>query len=151
MDGGGWQNVGKANKFDAGAGGWSQSHKLRVRAYTVTNGAIGGPATSTSGPDKTPPPPTDWNVTASPVRSCTEPRKGTDSYVPGNPSQCTGGGIWLDAGAPSTADRYQVWYKTSNNPSGIWYHLNSGMANGNWLRCDTSNVGCNPPNGMPNK
>ncbi|MEV4990560.1 Ig-like domain-containing protein [Pseudarthrobacter sp. LMD1-1-1.1] len=151
MDGGGWQNVGKANKFDTGAGGWSTSHKLRVRAYTVTNGAIGGPVTSTSGPDNTPPPPTDWYVTASPVRSCTEPRQGTDSYIAGNPSQCTGAGKWLDAGAPSTADRYQVWYKTSNNPSGIWYHLNSGMASGNWLRCDTSNVGCNPPNGMPNR
>jgi hypothetical protein len=151
MDGGGWQNVGKATSYDAGAGGWNQSHRLRVRAVTVVDGAIGGPATSTSGPDNTPPPPTSWNVTASPVRSCTEPRKGTDSYVAGNPSQCTGEGIWLDAGAYSRADRYQVWYKTSNNPSGIWYHLSEGMAAGNWLRCDTSNVGCNPPAGMPNR
>jgi|UPI00034A89B0 hypothetical protein len=150
-EGGGWINVGKVNRYDRSAGGWDQARQLRVRAVTIVNGAIGGPVTSRSGADPTPPPPTSWNITATPVRSCTEPRKGTDSYVAGNPSQCTGEGKWLDAGAASTTDRYQVWYKTSNNPSGIWYHLTSGMAAGNWIRCDTSSLGCNPPAGMPNR
>ncbi|MFJ6282122.1 Ig-like domain-containing protein [Pseudarthrobacter oxydans] len=150
-EGGGWINVGKANRYDRSAGGWDQPRQLRVRAVTAVNGAIGGPVTSRSGADPTPPPPTSWNITATPVRSCTEPRKGTDSYVAGNPSQCNGEGKWLDAGAAATTDRYQVWYKTSNNPTGIWYHLTSGMAAGNWIRCDTSNLGCNPPNGMPNR
>ena len=150
-EGGGWINVGKANRYDRSAGGWDQPRQLRVRAVTAVNGAIGGPVTSRSGADPTPPPPTSWNITATPVRSCTEPRKGTDSYVAGNPSQCNGEGKWLDAGAAAQSDRYQVWYKTSNNPSGIWYHLTSGMAAGNWIRCDTSNLGCNPPNGMPNR
>ncbi|HET7138813.1 MAG TPA: hypothetical protein VFI36_01510, partial [Arthrobacter sp.] len=71
--------------------------------------------------------------------------------VAGNPSQCNGEGKWLDAGAGAQSDRYQVWYKTNENPTGIWYHLTSGMAAGNWLRCDTSSLGCNPPNGMPNR
>ncbi|WP_310109695.1 Ig-like domain-containing protein [Pseudarthrobacter oxydans] len=150
-EGGGWINVGKANRYDRSAGGWDQPRQLRVRAVTAVNGAIGGPVTSRSGADPTPPPPTSWNITATPVRSCTEPRKGTDSYVAGNPSECNGEGKWLDAGAGATTDRYQVWYKTSNNPTGIWYHLTSGMAAGNWIRCDTSNLGCNPPNGMPNR
>jgi len=149
-EGGGWINVGKANRYDRAAGGWDQVRTLRVRAVTVDPGPAGS-ANSRSGADPTPPPPTSWSITASPVRSCTEPRKGTDSYVAGNPSQCNGEGQWLDAGAAAQTDRYQVWYKTSNNPSGIWYHLTSGMAAGNWLRCDTSNLGCNPPNGMPNR
>jgi hypothetical protein len=149
-EGGGWINVGKANRYDRAAGGWDQVRTLRVRAVTVDPGPPGS-ANSRSGADPTPPPPTSWGITASPVRSCTEPRRGTDSYVAGNPSQCNGEGKWLDAGAGAQTDRYQVWYKTSNNPSGIWYHLTSGMANGNWIRCDTSSLGCNPPNGMPNR
>jgi hypothetical protein len=149
-EGGGWINVGKANRYDRAAGGWDQVRTLRVRAVTVDPGPPGS-ANSRSGADPTPPPPTSWGITASPVRSCTEPRRGTDSYVAGNPSQCNGEGKWLDAGAGAQTDRYQVWYKTSNNPSGIWYHLTSGMAAGNWIRCDTSSLGCNPPNGMPNR
>ena len=149
-EGGGWTSVGMATRYDRDTNAWSSTKNLKVRACSVVCGPSDS-ANATSGKDPTPPPPTDWNVTASPVRSCTEPRRGTDSYVPGNPSQCTGEGKWLDAGAYSRSDRYQVWYKTSNNPSGIWYHLSDGSAAGNWLRCDTSNVGCNPPNGMPNK
>ncbi len=148
-EGGGWTNVGKTNKFDRSAGGWNQSRTLQVRAVTVVPGAP-GQANAKSGDNPTPPPPTSWSITATPTRSCTEPRKGTDSFVAGNPSQCNGAGKWLDAGASADTDRYQVWYKTSNNPSGIWYHLTSGMAAGNWIRCDTSSRGCNPPNGMPN-
>ncbi len=149
-EGGGWINVGKVNRYDRAAGGWDQQRNLKVRAVTVDPGPAGS-ANSRSGADPTPPPPTSWSITASPVRSCTEPRKGTDSFVAGNPSQCNGEGKWLDAGAAATTDRYQVWYKTSNNPTGIWYHLTSGMAAGNWLRCDTSNLGCNPPAGMQNR
>ncbi|MDR7160359.1 hypothetical protein J2X42_003075 [Arthrobacter sp. BE255] len=149
-EGGAWTSVGLANRFDRSAGGWDQVRTLKVRAVTAAVGPA-GQANSRSGADPTPPPPTSWGITASPVRSCTEPRKGTDSYVAGNPSQCNGEGKWLDAGAAAQSDRYQVWYKTSNNPTGIWYHLTSGMAAGNWLRCDTSNLGCNPPNGMPNR
>ncbi|QNE14036.1 Ig-like domain-containing protein [Pseudarthrobacter sp. NBSH8] len=149
-EGGAWTSVGLANRYDRPAGGWDQVRTLKVRAVTAAVGPA-GQANSRSGADPTPPPPTSWSITASPVRSCTEPRKGTDSYREGNPSSCVGEGKWLDAGAGSQSDRYQVWYKTSDNPTGIWYHLTSGMAAGNWLRCDTSNLGCNPPNGMPNR
>ncbi|MDQ0801900.1 Ig-like domain-containing protein [Arthrobacter sp. SLBN-112] len=145
LDNGPWQDT-QQRSFSKSVG-YSETHKLEVRAISAGQPGRIGSDTSRSGAA----PATDWYVTASPTRSCTEPRQGTDSFIDGNPSQCTGAGKWLDAGAPSTADRYQVWYKTSNNPSGIWYHLNSGMASGNWLRCDTSNVGCNPPNGMPNR
>lgn len=149
-EGGAWTSVGMATRYDRDTNAWSSTKNLEVRACSVVCGASDS-ANATSGKDPTPPPPTSWSITASPVRSCTEPRKGTDSFVAGNPSQCNGEGKWLDAGAAAQTDRYQVWYKTSNNPSGIWYHLTSGMAAGNWLRCDTSNVGCNPPNGMPNR
>jgi hypothetical protein len=146
VDGGGWQDTNQRS-FSKTVG-YSETVALRVRAISGGQAGRIGSDTSRSGAE---PAPTSWGITASPVRSCTEPRKGTDSYVAGNPSQCNGEGQWLDAGAPAQTDRYQVWYKTSNNPSGIWYHLTSGMAAGNWIRCDTSNLGCNPPNGMPNR
>jgi large repetitive protein len=149
-EGGGWINVGKANRYDRSAGGWDQPRQLRVRAVTAVNGAIGGPVTSRSGADPTPPPPTSWSVTA-PVRTCTEPRYGTDSYRNTNPDQCVSPGIWFNAGTVAQTDFYVVWYKTSNNPSGIWYHLTSGGAAGNYARCDTVSLGCNPPDRMPRK
>jgi hypothetical protein len=149
LDGGAWQDT-QERRFSKTVG-YSETHTLRVRAISAGQPGRIGSDTSRSGAEPPPPVPTSWNITATPVRSCTEPRKGTDSYVAGNPSQCNGEGKWLDAGAAATTDRYQVWYKTSNNPSGIWYHLTSGMAAGNWIRCDTSNLGCNPPNGMPNR
>ncbi|MBA4103484.1 MAG: hypothetical protein C0488_14845, partial [Arthrobacter sp.] len=149
LDGGAWQDT-QERRFSKTVG-YSETHTLRVRAISAGQPGRIGSDTSRSGAEPPPPVPTSWNITATPVRSCTEPRKGTDSYVAGNPSQCNGEGKWLDAGAAATTDRYQVWYKTSNNPTGIWYHLTSGMAAGNWIRCDTSNLGCNPPNGMPNR
>jgi hypothetical protein len=147
--GGGWQDTNQRS-FSKSVG-FGEVHKLEVRAISGGQAGRIGSDTSRSGAEPPPPVPTSWSITATPVRSCTEPRKGTDSYVDGNPSQCNGEGQWLDAGAAAQTDRYQVWYKTSNNPSGIWYHLTSGMAAGNWIRCDTSNLGCNPPNGMPNR
>ncbi|KQQ81795.1 Ig-like domain-containing protein, partial [Arthrobacter sp. Leaf137] len=148
VDGGGWQNTNQRS-FSKTVG-YSETVTLRVRAISGGQPGRVGSDTSRSGAEPPPPVPTSWSITATPTRSCTEPRKGTDSFVAGNPSQCNGAGKWLDAGAPADTDRYQVWYKTSNNPSGIWYHLTSGMAAGNWIRCDTSSRGCNPPAGMPN-
>ncbi|MFP5366269.1 MAG: fibronectin type III domain-containing protein, partial [Actinomycetes bacterium] len=149
-EGGGWIDVGKANKYDRSAGGWDQPRQLRVRAVTVVNGAIGGPVTSRSGANPTPPPPDSWSVTA-PVRTCTEPRYGTDSYRNTNPDQCISPGIWFNSGVVAQTDFYVVWYKTAANPSGIWYHLTSSSAAGNYARCDTVSLGCNPPNGMPKR
>ncbi|MCT9627146.1 tandem-95 repeat protein, partial [Pseudarthrobacter equi] len=149
LDGGGWQDTNQRS-FSKTVG-FSETHTLRVRAISGGQPGRIGSDTSRSGAEPPPPVPTSWSITATPTRSCTEPRKGTDSFVAGNPSQCNGAGKWLDAGAPADTDRYQVWYKTSNNPSGIWYHLTSGMAAGNWIRCDTSSRGCNPPAGMPNR
>jgi hypothetical protein len=147
-DGGGWINVRTAALFSGSRRLWETGAPFGSgpsRGTPVLHRVSEFPVRCRASP------PTSWGITASPVRSCTEPRKGTDSYVAGNPSQCNGEGQWLDAGAPAQTDRYQVWYKTSNNPSGIWYHLTSGMAAGHWIRCDTSNLGCNPPNGMPNR
>ncbi len=149
VDGGGWQNTNQRS-FSKSVG-YSQTVELRVRAISGGQQGRIGQDTSRSGAEPPPPVPTSWTVTATPVRSCTEPRKGTDSFRAGNPSSCVGEGKWLNAGASGESDRYQVWYQTSNNPSGIWYHLTSGMAAGNWVRCDTTNYGCNPPNGMPNR
>ncbi|MGP0222600.1 Ig-like domain-containing protein [Paenarthrobacter sp. NCHU4564] len=149
LDGGGW--VGTNERSFSKSVGYSETHTLRVRAISGGQEGRIGSDTSRSGAEPPPPQPTSWTVTATPVRSCTEPRKGTDSFRAGNPSSCVGEGKWLNAGASGESDRYQVWYKTSNNPSGIWYHLTSGMAAGNWIRCDTTNIGCNPPNGMPNR
>lgn len=36
-------------------------------------------------------------------------------------------------------------------PSGIWSCLISGAAQGNYARCDTVSLGCNPPHGMPRR
>ncbi|CAM3076418.1 Fibronectin type III domain protein [Arthrobacter ulcerisalmonis] len=149
LDGGGWQDTDQRS-FSKTVG-FSETLTLRVRAISGGQPGRIGSDTSRSGAEPPPPVPDSWGITASPVRSCTEPRKGTDSFRDGNPSSCVGEGKWLDANVGSKSDRYQVWYKTSNNPSGIWYHLTSGPAAGNWLRCDTSNLGCNPPNGMPNR
>ncbi|WP_164201332.1 Ig-like domain-containing protein [[Micrococcus luteus] ATCC 49442] len=148
-EGGGWINVGKANRYDRAAGGWDQQRNLKVRAVTVDPGPAGS-ANSRSGTDPTPPPPTSWSVTA-PVRTCTEPRYGTDSYRNTNPDQCLSPGIWFNSGVVAQTDAYVVWYKTTSNPSGIWYHLTSGGAAGNYARCDTVSLGCNPPNNMPKR
>jgi hypothetical protein len=75
-----------------------------------------------------------------------------DSFRAGNPSSCVGGGKWLPENTPSQSDFYVVWYKTSENPSGIWYHLTSGPAAGNYVRHDTTNRdGQGPPAGMPQR
>jgi hypothetical protein len=147
-EGGGWVNVGKVNRYDRASGGWDQVRTLRVRAVTVDPGPAGS-ANSRSGADPTPPPPISWSITATPVRSCTEPGYGTDSFRDGNPSSCVGGGKWMPPNQPANSDFYVVWYKTSDNPSGIWYHLTSGAAAGNYVRSDTTNHPGNPPAGMP--
>uniref|UniRef100_UPI002FCB9CED fibronectin type III domain-containing protein n=1 Tax=Pseudarthrobacter sp. TaxID=1934409 RepID=UPI002FCB9CED len=138
MDGGGWQNVGQANSFDAGAGGWGKSHNLRVRAVTVVDGAIGGPATSTSGADPTPPPdPTMVRVNT--TNSCPGKPGVPDRYSNVNgdarcgssesnwvstsdgwiPSAC-----WMNIyGSSETSNpaSYYKWYRMDGGPHAGWY------------------------------
>jgi hypothetical protein len=138
MDGGAWQNVNKANSFDAGAGGWSQSHRLRVRAVTVVDGAIGGPATSTSGADPTPPPaPTKVRVEASTVNSCPGKPGVPDRYSNVNGDARCGSSDanwvsfsdgWIDSacwmniyGSPESDPGYYKWYRMDGGPWPGWY------------------------------
>jgi hypothetical protein len=148
VDGGGWQNTNQRS-FSKSVG-YSQTVELRVRAISGGQQGRIGSDTSRSGAEPPPPVPTSWSVTA-PVRTCTEPRYGTDSYRDTNPDQCISPGIWFNSGTTAQTDFYVVWYKTSSNPSGIWYHLSSGGASGNYARCDTVSLGCNPPNNMPKR
>ncbi|MDR6416165.1 Ig-like domain-containing protein [Pseudarthrobacter sulfonivorans] len=148
LDGGGWVNTDQRS-FSRSVG-YSETHKLEVRAVSANQPGRIGSDTSRSGAEPPPPVPTSWSVTA-PVRTCTEPRYGTDSYRNTNPDQCISPGIWFNSGTVAQTDFYVVWYKTSSNPSGIWYHLTSGGASGNYARCDTVSLGCNPPNNMPKR
>ncbi|GGH89755.1 fibronectin type III [Arthrobacter liuii] len=138
MDGGGWQNVGTANRFDAGAGGWSKSHNLQVRAYTVTYGAVGGPATSTSGADPAPPPaPTQVRVKASDVNSCPG-KPGVPDRFSSPPPSCGGNAAnwvsysdgwipsacWMNIyGSSETSNppSYYKWYRMDGGPWAGWY------------------------------
>ncbi|PTT68907.1 Ig-like domain-containing protein, partial [Arthrobacter sp. HMWF013] len=148
VDGGGWQNTDQRS-FSKTVG-YSETVQLRVRAISANQPGRIGQDTSRSGAEPPPPAPTSWDVSAA-VRTCTEPRYGTDSYRNTNPDQCVSPGIWFNSGYTAQTDFYVVWYKTSNNPSGIWYHLTSGAAAGNYARCDTVSLGCNPPGGMPKR
>lgn len=138
MDGGGWQNVGTANRFDASAGGWSKSHNLRVRAVSVVNGDIGGPATSTSGADPTPPPaPTKVRVKASVVNSCPG-KPGVPDRYSSSPPSCGGSdanwvsysdgwipsACWMNIyGSSETSNppSYYKWYRMDGGPWAGWY------------------------------
>ncbi|HSO90218.1 MAG TPA: Ig-like domain-containing protein, partial [Arthrobacter sp.] len=147
LDGaGGWQDT-QQRSFSKSVG-FSETHTLEVRAISGgQNGRI-GQDTSRSGSEPPPPVPTTWSVEATPVRSCTEPNKTTDSFVGGD---CVGQGKWMSPGSPAKSDYYVVWYQTSKNPSGVWYHVSSGAAAGNFVRGNTTNLGSTPPDGMPRR
>jgi hypothetical protein len=149
LDNGPWQDT-QQRSFSKSVG-YSETHKLEVRAISAGQPGRIGSDTSRSGAEPPPPVPTSWSITATPVRSCTEPGYGTDSFRAGNPSDCVGGGKWMPANQPANSDFYVVWYKTNENPSGIWYHLTSGAAAGNYVRSDTTNHPGNPPAGMPKR
>jgi hypothetical protein len=140
MDSGGWQNVGKATSFDAGAGGWGKSHNLRVRAVTVADGAIGGPATSTSGADPTPPPaPTKVRVKQATSNSCPGKPGVPDRYSNVNGDARCGSTDanwvsfsdgWIDSACwmniygsseISNPPSYYKWYRMDGGPHSGWY------------------------------
>lgn len=140
MDSGSWQNVGKATSFDAGAGGWGKNHNLRVRAVTVVDGAIGGPATSTSGADNTPPPaPTKVRVKQPTNNSCPGKPNVPDRFGYRNGSPDCGGNdanwvsfsdgwinsaCWMNIyGSSETANppSYYKWYRMDGGPHSGWY------------------------------
>ena len=149
LDGGAWQDT-QQRSFSKNVG-FSETHTLRVRAISAGQPGRIGSDTSRSGSEPPPPVPTSWSITATPVRSCTEPGYGVDSFRAGNPSSCISPGKWMNANEPANSDFYVVWYKTNENPSGIWYHLTSGSAAGNYVRSDTTNRPGNPPAGMPRR
>lgn len=149
LDGGAWQDT-QQRSFSKNVG-FSETHTLRVRAISGGQPGRIGSDTSRSGTEPPPPVPTSWSITATPVRSCTEPGYGVDSFRAGNPSSCISPGKWMNANEPANSDFYVVWYKTNENPSGIWYHLTSGPAAGNYVRSDTTNRPGNPPAGMPRR
>lgn len=154
-DGTGFRSVGLDRQFSRNAGGWDSRHTLQVRACNGTDGdkdcGQPGSAVATSGADPTPPPPTSWSIQSTPVRSCTEPNRTTDSYRNSNPDQCVSPGRWFDTGITAQSDHYVVWSRSTDNPTGVWYHLTSGPATGNYVRSDTTSLGGNPPPGMPRR
>jgi len=143
LDNGSWRNVGTATSFSASGGGWNKGHTLRVKAYTVVFGPAGS-ANSTSGDS---PAPTSWDIRATPVRTCTEPNSGTNSYRNTNPDQCISPGKWFDTGITAQTDYYVRWGSSGR----LWYHLTSGPAAGNFARGDTTSLGASPPAGMPQR
>ncbi len=155
-DDGGWINVGTANRFDRGGGGWDKTHNLKVRAVTVVNGAIGG-ANSTTGNDPTPPPPPNRvaiNNDGS-YNSCTEVTGGS-GYDGGTPKRCYGVASPGGPGAPSP------WLSTTDGGTPVdrcgspwggsgWYRISGPSASGKnldgrWVRANTVHfVSGNPP------
>jgi large repetitive protein len=145
LDGGGWQNT-TAKSFSTGAG-YGETHELRVRAISAGQPGRIGKDTSRSGAQPAPPKPTSWDIRATPVRTCTEPSRFTDSYRDTNPDQCISPGKWFDTGITAQADYYVRWGTSGR----LWYHLTSGPAAGNFARGDTTSLGANPPSGMPQR
>ncbi|WP_445156083.1 Ig-like domain-containing protein [Arthrobacter sp. Hor0625] len=141
LDGGGWQST-QQRSFSKSVG-YSETHTLRVRAISAGQPGRIGSDTSRSGAEPKPPQPTSWDIRATPVRTCTEPNSGTNSYRNTNPDKCISPGKWFDTGYTAQADRYVVWNGR------VWYHLTSGAADGNYARGDTTSLGTNPPAGMP--
>ncbi|UZX02432.1 hypothetical protein F8G81_07225 [Arthrobacter sp. CDRTa11] len=138
VDGGGWQNVGKANSFDAPGGGWSNSRNLRVRAVSVVAGAIGGPVSSTSGADPAPPV-TTVRVKPADNNSCPGKPGVADRYSNvGGDARCgssdanwvsTSDGwivsqCWMNiygSSESSNPPTYYKWYRMENGPHPGWY------------------------------
>lgn len=147
LDGGGWVATDQRS-FSTGAG-YSETKKLEVRAISGGQPGRIGSDTSRSGAEPPPPAPTSWDIRATPVSSCTEPNSSTDSY--GGPGSCSAPGKWFDPGSTAQTDYYVIWRKNSDNPTGVWYHLTTGGAAGNFARSDTTSLGGNPPNGMPRR
>lgn len=147
LDGGGWTAT-QQRSFSRTVG-YSETHTLRVRAISANQPGRIGSDTSSSGAKPPPPQPTSWTIEATPVRSCTEPNSSSTSF---NPSGTECYSVWLEANVPTESDYYVVWSKTSNNPTGVWYHLSSGPASGNYVRGDTTNREFSgPPAGMPKR
>ncbi|NUU33277.1 Ig-like domain-containing protein [Arthrobacter sp. C9C5] len=141
LDGGAWQDIGQRS-FSKTVG-FSETHTLQVRAISAGQPGRIGSDTSRSGAEPPPPQPTSWDIRATPVRTCTEPNSGTNSYRNTNPDKCILPGKWFETGYTAQADRYVVWNGR------VWYHLTSGAAAGNYARGDTTSLGTNPPAGMP--
>jgi hypothetical protein len=149
VDGGGWQNVGKAISFDAPGGGWGNSRTLRVKAVTVVDGPAGS-ATSTAGAD--PNPGTTVRVKRADYNSCPGKPNVADRYykdASGN-AHCgdsdsnwvsfTDG--WIDS--PCWMNIYgSAEYPTNPASYYKWYRMNSGPHQGWYVKLDTIDV--NPP------
>ena len=146
-DDGGWINVGKANRYDRGGGGWDQQHNLKVRAVTVVAGGIGS-ANATTGNDPTPPPPPNRVAVNNDgtYNSCTEVTGG-NGYDGGTPKRCYGVASPGGPGAPSP------WLSTTDGGTPVdrcgspwggsgWYHISGASASGKnlsgrWVRANT--------------
>lgn len=125
-DGGGWINVGLANRYDRSGGGWDKGHTLRVRAFTVVYGSAGS-ASSTTGNDPTPPPPaSQMQVDAASTRTCPGKPGVSDQYNPGPPKTCGSGWVersWGKLNIDCTKDIYgngTPWYRLAERKTG-WY------------------------------
>lgn len=125
LDGGGWTNVGRANRFDTSGAGWDKTHTLRVHAVTVVAGADGS-ASSTSGNDPTPPL-SQIQVDASSVRTCPGQPGRPDSYSEGPPKDCGVGWVersWGKLNIDCTKDIYgngTNWYRLTESAKSGWY------------------------------
>ncbi|MDJ0319702.1 Ig-like domain-containing protein [Pseudarthrobacter sp. PS3-L1] len=147
FDGGNWQGT-QERSFSKSVG-FGEVHTLEVRAMSADQPGRIGSDTSRSGAEPPPPAPTSWDIRATPYRTCTEPSSSTDSF--GGPTVCRAPGKWFNTGSTEQADYYVVWRKSSDNPTGVWYHLTTGSAAGNFARSDTTSLGGTPPGGMPGR
>jgi hypothetical protein len=137
VDGGGWQNVDKANSFSAPGGGWGNSRTLRVRAVTVVAGPAGS-ATSTAGADPAPPV-TTVRVKPADNNSCPGKPGVADRYSNvGGDARCgssdsnwvsTSDGwivsqCWMNiygSNESTNSPSYYKWYRMENGPHPGWY------------------------------
>ena len=125
-DGTGWKSVGLARRYDHNAGGWSQTHTLKVRACNGTDGnndcGFDDTATSTSGADPTPP----LSQIQAHNNTCPGKPGQPDTYDPSGPS-CGVGWVSKSEGKLNvncTKDIYgngTPWYRVTEGSHPGWF------------------------------
>ncbi|MHA7269326.1 Ig-like domain-containing protein [Arthrobacter sp. HLT1-20] len=145
VDGGAWSAKGGNGSATYNTGAFGKT--VTIHARTVNSVGTFGPVqtvTPRSGA-QTPPKPTSWTVSASPVRSCLESTTGSDHYTDGSPPSCDS--QWLPANTPVEVNCWKYW--TGATSGNQWYHITTGgYGTYSYLSVRSTNME-SIPSGMP--